>query len=342
MDSYFLRSFLELLRDCRHPSLRVRLQALEALYKEHFDQVEADFLLRLLRKSSRYEEQSYILGMLSQMGTRMPVDELTMLLLDRSDANQIPRFQVAETLAALGENAPLEIFIGLLQDPTEEASLREMLAGLLGSFGERVPLDVLLAAVTDEEPAVCAAGIESLIVQGSQAPLEPILAQLGHPEGYVRQAAVRALSSARERAPIDPIVAALGDPDARVREVAAMGIDPLVEWFGTRIPLTPLIAALEDENANVRESALDTLANHPEYAPIDLVVQALDDQNPYVRCAALLVLGRMGGERVPRDVHPKLSEMASFDTYPNVRKYANKTILTLNGAAKSARDGNSG
>lgn len=46
-------SYLELLRECRHPHVRVRLQALETLYKEHLDRVEPDFLLLMLRKSSR-------------------------------------------------------------------------------------------------------------------------------------------------------------------------------------------------------------------------------------------------------------------------------------------------
>lgn len=330
MNSYLLNSYLEALRECRHPNPHVRLRALETLYKEHFARVEPDFLLGLLRKASRYEEQSYILGMLSQMGARMPVGELITLLRDRSDANQIPRWSVASTLAALGEHAPVELFITLLQDTTEEAGLRETLAELLGEFGERVPLEILLDAVADEEPGVCAAGIASLIVRGSQAPLEPILAQLGHPDEYVRKAAIRALSSAGERAPIEPIVAALADPDWHVREAAAEGIDSLLACFGERVPLAPLIAAVEDASDNVRETALDTLANHPAYAPLDLVVRALDDPGPYVRCAALLVLERMGGERVPPDTHPKLEEMAAADP-SNARKYAIRTLALLKG-----------
>ncbi len=331
MRIYYFRSYTEVQRACRHPNADVREQALEALEKEYFEQAEPDFLLTLLRKTDNYTEQSTILGMLSQMGTRTPVDELTTLLLDRSDANMIPRFRVAETLAALGENAPTQIFISILQDPTEEEGLRETIAELLGEFGERVPLEVLLDAVVDASPAMCAAGITSLIARGAGAPLEPILAQLGHPEAYVRKAAIRALSSARERAPIDPIVAALADPAWEVREAAAAGIDILLEWFGSRVPLAPLIAALSDESASVRETALDALANHPEYAPLDLAVRALDDEGPYVRCAALLVLERMGSERVPTEVYPKLQEMAALDPYINARKYAARALALLKG-----------
>jgi len=327
MDLYFQ----QVLHECHHPDLRVRLRALETLEKEYLDQVKTDFLLLLLRRASRYEEQTAILGILSQMGPRAPVEELTNILLDRDAPNEIPRGVVAGTLAALGENAPIDLFIKILQDPTEDVGLREDIAGLLGGFGERVPLEVLVAAVGDSDPAVCAAGIESLMAQGPRAPIEPILAHIAHPEWYVRKAAVRALSSARERAPIEPIVAALGDADPRVREAAALGIDLLLEWFGSRVPLAPLVAALGDENANVRESSLDALANHPEYAPIELIVAALKDQNPFVRCAALLVLERMGSNRVPEEVYPTLLEMAGVDPYPNARKYANRAILTLKG-----------
>jgi HEAT repeat protein len=330
MDSYVLSFYLEALRECRHPNLRLRLRALETLYKEHIARVEPDFLLGLLRRASDYEEQSYILGMFSEMGARMPVGELITLLRDRSDANQVPRWNVAVALAALGAHAPVELFISLLQDPTEEVGLRETLAELLGQFGERVPLEVLLDAVADEEPGVCAAGIASLIVRGYEAPLEPILAQLGHPDEYVRKAAIRALSAAGERAPIEPIVAALADPDWQVREAAAAGLDSLLACFGERVPLAPLIAAVEDESASVRETALDTLANHPAYAPLDLAVRALDDPGPYVRCAALLVLERLGSERVSPDIHPKLEEMATLDP-SNARKYAARALALLKG-----------
>jgi hypothetical protein len=54
MDSHFL----EVLRACRHPDLRRRLNALEDLEKVYLDHVKADFLLVLLGKTSIYQEQS--------------------------------------------------------------------------------------------------------------------------------------------------------------------------------------------------------------------------------------------------------------------------------------------
>jgi HEAT repeat protein len=323
--------FLHLLQECRDPDRQRRMRALDILRKDYSELIKADVLLSLLHGATHYEEQVAILSMMSQLGPAAPLAELQAILLDRAASNEFPREYVASVLAALEENAPLDIFIRILQDPGEDIGLRECIASLLGQFGERVSLDVLLAAIADPEPGVCAAGIESLIEQGPRAPLEPILAQVTHPEWYVRKAAIRALSTARERAPIEPIVAALSDPDARVRDAAALGMDILLEWFGNRVPLPPLIAALGDEHASVRESALDALANHPECAPLEPVVQALDDQNPYVRCAALLVLERMGSSRVPETVYPKLVEMTATETHMNARKYATRTLLLLKG-----------
>lgn len=188
--------FLEVLRACRHPDLRLRLNALEELEKVYLDQVKADFLLVLLGKTSIYQEQSAILGIMSLMGPRAPVEELTHILLDRDKAPGSLREAVAGTLAALEEDAPVDVLIDILRDPTEEAGLREEIAGLLGTFGERVPLEVLVAAAADAEPGVRAAGIGSLMAQGSRAPLEPITAALGHAEWYVRMEAVKALGHA--------------------------------------------------------------------------------------------------------------------------------------------------
>jgi hypothetical protein len=77
---------------------------------------------------------------------------------------------------SFGGKRPHRGFISILQDPTEEADPREDLVGLLGQFGERVPLEVLIAAVGDSDPAICGAAMKSLSAQGPRAPLEPIIA----------------------------------------------------------------------------------------------------------------------------------------------------------------------
>jgi HEAT repeat protein len=97
------------------------------------------------------------------------------------------------------------------------------------------------------------------------------------------------------------------------------------------VPLEPLFVALGDSEARVRESALYALSNHPQEVPVERVVQALDDPNPYVRCAALTVLEQMGRARVPASVDQKLQEMAALEPHVNARKYAIKTLFVLKG-----------
>lgn len=331
--------FQHVLQTCQHPDLRARLRALDTLEKAYLEQVEADFLLFLLHREPTYPEQSAILRIMSQMGPRAPVAALVDLLSSRETEHWMLREKVAATLAALRAYAPIALFIRILQDPTEETGLRKEIAGFLGEFGEHVPIDVLVSAVADPDPDICATAMGSLMEQGARAPLEPILAHVAHPVWRVRKAVVRALSHARERAPIEPIVAALSDIHPRVREAAALGVDLLLEWFGAGVPLAPLFTALADEDAQVRETALDALANHPQFAPIELVVAALQDQNAYVRCAALLVLERMGN-RVPEEVYPAVLRMSLADPYPTARQLATKALRTLKGIQPGAEDDN--
>ena len=85
------------LQHCRSTDFLQRMHALQTLEKEYVGQVEPDILLPMLRTSSHYQEQSLILSLLRQLGERTPVDELVAYLLDRTEANKIPCFRMAET-----------------------------------------------------------------------------------------------------------------------------------------------------------------------------------------------------------------------------------------------------
>src|SRR5215469_11131262 len=124
--------FQHVLQECQDPDLQRRMRALDMLGKEYVDQVEGDFLLSLLRKTSSYEEQSAILGIASQIGPRAPIEALLNILTDRDAPDWMLRYAVASTLASLGEDAPVDLFISMLQDLTEDVCLREQIAGLLG------------------------------------------------------------------------------------------------------------------------------------------------------------------------------------------------------------------
>lgn len=174
--------FQRVLQKCLSPDIGQRTRALDELGKAFLEKVEGSFLLTLLRRTSAHQEQSAILGIMGQIGTRAPRQALIDILTDREASSWISRSSVANTLTALGKDAPIEVFITLLQDPTEEVGLREEIAYSLGGFGERVPLEVLLKAVADSEPAVCAAAIQSLITQNPHTPLEPILAHVNDSE----------------------------------------------------------------------------------------------------------------------------------------------------------------
>src|SRR5947207_2932304 len=113
MDNYF--SYL--LQQCQHPHLHQRVEALETLSHEFLDQLDPNFLLLLLRKTSIYEEQPAILEIISQLKSRAPVEALLVYLADREMEGERLRLAVAETLADLGEHAPLDALIRILGDP---------------------------------------------------------------------------------------------------------------------------------------------------------------------------------------------------------------------------------
>ena len=135
MDPYYQY----LLHQCQHPELHERLRALDTLGKDYLDLIEADFLLALPRGTSRYEEQSAILGIMSQMGARAPVAALIELLEHREAAEWGLREYVAATLAALKESTLLDLFIRLLQDPMEEGACARRLRSFWGPLASRCP-----------------------------------------------------------------------------------------------------------------------------------------------------------------------------------------------------------
>jgi hypothetical protein len=73
MDHFIDHLFQQALHTCQDPSLNVRLSALETIEKEYLDLVKAEFLMLLLRKTSIYQEQIAILGIISQLGPGAPI-----------------------------------------------------------------------------------------------------------------------------------------------------------------------------------------------------------------------------------------------------------------------------
>lgn len=327
-DLYYLR----LLQQCQSENIEQRLAALEELRKhDYLDLITGQFLLDRLNSTALAQEQLAILGLMCQIKGPLPISALLTILADRETSTLYLRAEVAHTLAVVKAEESIELFLRLLQDPDEDVYLREGMTEDLEAWGERIPLEILLALIADPEPAVCAAALNVLRVRPSHTiPIDTVLPYCAHPAWYVREAAIKTLLATEQRVPPEPILAALTDPEPRTRDAAAHGCIQLVEWFGDKIPLEPLVQALGDDYPSVRENILDALGKAPTRAPIELITVALTDSVHYVRCAAVETLGIMG-ERIPPSVYPVLQAMSGADSSPHVRQRATRTLLMLHG-----------
>ena len=324
--------YLYLLHECQSADLQHRLEALEDLRRhEYLDLVEAQFLLDRLNSTSRWQEQTAILRLMSQIEKPLPVDALMAILADWETSTIFLRMEVAHTLAVTRAEEAIDLFVRLVLDAREHPWLREVLTGDLAIWKERVTSELLLTLLADPEPAVCTAALEVLRERPSHTiPLEIVLPYCTHEKSYIREAAIKTLLATELRIPLEPILAALSDPEPQVRAAASYGCISLVERFGDQIPLEPLIEALSDDYPPVRENILDALGKVPLRISVEPVAAALTDSTYYVRCAALETLGLMG-ERVPSSLYPPLQDMSGSDPCPQVRLRATRALLLLHG-----------
>lgn len=172
------------------------------------------------------------------------------------DEDKRVRITAAQTLKHFGERVPIEPLIAALHDIDANVRMEAMRA--LGHLGERAPVDSLAAAINDEDKGVREVAVQILGQLGEQAPIEPIVAGLRDKDERVRIAAAQTVGHLGERVPVEPLIAALQairDESVDVRAAAARALGHL----GERVPVEPLVAALSDSRKKVREAALEAI-----------------------------------------------------------------------------------
>jgi HEAT repeat protein len=255
------------------------------------------------------------------------VEALLTILADWETASLFLRMSVAHALRGVEE--AFELSLQLLQDPKEHPWLREVLAGDLIVWRERLPAGFVLTLLDD--PTVTSAVVEALRDWPPETiPVDRLIPFCTHERKYLREVTIKTLMKTERRAPIAPILAALHDPEPEVRAAASHACMELVKWLPDQIPPDLMLQALSDEYAAVREDALDTLAQMPLRVPVEPIIAALDDPMPYVRCAAVEMLGVMG-ERVPSSAYSVLRQISGADESAHVRQRATRSLLLLAG-----------
>lgn len=173
--------------------------------------------------------------------------------------------------------------------------LRVAAAEALASFPSDASRDALGRAALDADPRVRSTAISSLHGLGERPPVELLLASLSDPDGHVREEAVRTLSAGGlgvtgDDAVVSGLLEALVDPNGKVRQAAAEALARV----GDERAVGPLLTSLADENEHVRQAAAEALGRLGDWNVVaDLAAVRESDPNRFVRAAAADAVERL-------------------------------------------------
>jgi HEAT repeat protein len=222
------------------------------------------------------------------------------------------RAQVVEALVRYGAGV-VDLLIEQLQ--AEDLDTRQAAAVALGRIGDRRATPALVAALTDPELALPAAG--ALAHLGDGDAFEALLGLLGHGDTAVRQAVIAALNSIGHADMPARIAALLDDPDPVVRESAVR----VAGYFGYRECLGRVLELCVDSSEAVRRAAIDHLPFFDDRSTIPVLLHALDSGTPAVRAGAATALARLDESDA---LAPLVRALADGD--PWVRYFALRSI----------------
>lgn len=120
----------------------------------------------------------------------------------------------------LGEKAVAPLRDALEYDGDHDR--RSIAGAALGALGEEHSLEILLEALTSEDPSLRIAAVAGLDGLDSGRVVEPLIGALRDPSVGVRELAAMSLGEVNDSRAVEPLIGALeGDPDPSVRRAAA-------------------------------------------------------------------------------------------------------------------------
>ena len=177
-----------------------------------------------------------------------------------------------------------------------------------------------------EEAAFVLYNIAGIYKREAKKAVGPLIKALQDEDTKVREWATRTLEKIGDGIEDVPLIEALEDEDQgpEVREIAAWALGE----FRHGIAVGPLIKALRDENSKVRRNAAKALREIGDGSEIDLLMEALENEDDYyepeVREAAAWALGEIGELRAI----PALEE-ATADLDEDLREYAREALQKI-------------
>ena len=277
---------------------------------------------------------------LSAIGDRQAVEPLILLL---RNTNSDVRRLAAQVLGTLGDKQAVDPLIRRLGD--EDSGVRGAAARALEKLGEPLgpliheiltgskeakeelkrkkdprALQPLAEALSDQNPTVRRAAMETLLSVADKRAVEFILPQLNHVDSEVRMAAAWALWHIADDRALEPLIKLLRDKEWTVRQAAASTLQAV----GDARAQDALIQALEDETSGVRVAAASSLGKIGDQRAVGPLINHLSDSNPDVRAAAAQSLGSIGDTQAIDSLKGLLN-----DTDPKIRESAAQALDKL-------------
>jgi HEAT repeat protein/protein-S-isoprenylcysteine O-methyltransferase Ste14 len=280
-------------------------------------------------------------------GQKPRIEDLVRTLKDADNRDEKRR--AADLLAGMGESA-VDPLIVLLKE--EDPVVRAYAASALGGTRSERGVLVLIALLNDRDLYVRRSAVESLGRTGSPLAIHPLVESLRDRTKDVGSYAARALGQIGDPEVIPPLIGALEDPAANTTSAAAQAlgelrakeaIEPLIQCF-EKMPNCPYdvvgraLSKLNSERAvdawiaglkkgswwYPRASCAGEIGKNKLAKGIPALQDALKDESPEVRRAAVLALMEFRSEEVIRSLREAL-----MDKDLEVRIYAGEALKEM-------------
>ncbi|MBA2286067.1 MAG: HEAT repeat domain-containing protein [Ktedonobacteraceae bacterium] len=192
-------------------------------------------------------------------------------------------------LGLIHDDESMQLITAVAQDPSRDRTTRSEAMVVLSDLGVNLPLEYLLQAtrwcIYEGMGEYVADTVKRL---GKQASLEQLLPLLGEDHNRLQPGVVKALVGIADYIPLETVLALLEDPNKPVRHAAIR----LLGALGERAPLPVLMALLSDpeQTLETRCDVLSALGELGTPAAVDLLLQALEDEETQIRSRALWAL----------------------------------------------------
>ncbi len=296
------------------PNREIRLAVIQALGEiESPDAIDA--LASALRDSDA-EIREHAVWALGEIGDSRAVPALAGVLTSDSEASV--RLKAAWALGEIEHANGVDALARALND--QDPEVRQMAVWALGAIEDPRGVEPLIRVLSDPDVEMRRMAIQALGEIESGQAVDPLIGALRDSDARVREAAIWALGEIEDPRAAPGLAAALGDSDAKVRRYAAAALGDLD--LNSAPP--ELIGALRDEDLEVRRYAVHALGEIEDPAAVpglaglfrssdtdaetrraviqalseiedpaayQVLVEALEDEDPEIRRAAARALG---------------------------------------------------